>query len=141
MFQIRHSAESNVEKLTHYVLNASNYEKYDIKTQGISNVPQNLRDEYIFRGTNFGKNTYISARDAGNILAGMVAKHCNINEISAYKAFGAFNAAGNRKLGIPFNYIFNDGPPFYGEDGLSHIMQSRGYNGNFTSQKSYFSFQ
>ena len=105
-----------------YALNANNGEYFDIKHG----------DPY--KGSQFGKGKYVSRRDAGNILAGMVARRGGLSAEVTYTAFGALQLAENNRLLLP-GYLFkaaNKGAKgFYGETPISHIFQKRGYELNF----------
>ena len=109
-------------ELAVYALNANNGECFDIKHG----------DPY--KGSQFGKGKYVSRRDAGNILAGMVARRGGLSAEVTYTAFGALQLAENNRLLLP-GYLFkaaNKGAKgFYGETPISHIFQKRGYELNF----------
>ncbi len=109
-------------ELAVYALNANNGEYFDIKHG----------DPY--KGSQFGKGKYVSRRDAGNILAGMVARRGGLSAEVTYTAFGALQLAENNRLLLP-GYLFkaaNKGAKgFYGETPISHIFQKRGYELNF----------
>ena len=106
-----------------YASNASNGEYFDIKSSYGS-----------YYGSQFGANKYVSMRDAGNILAGMVAKWGGLSAIQTYSLFGAFQLSKNNRSKMPL-YIFKAlklGPKgSYGETPISHIFQKRGYEFNF----------
>ena len=109
-------------ELAVYALNANNGEYFDIKHG----------DPY--KGSQFGKGKYVSRRDAGNILAGMVARRGGLSAKVTYTAFGALQLAENNRLLLPMYLLeaANLGAKgFYGETPISHIFQKRGYELNF----------
>ena len=109
-------------ELAIYALNANNGEYFDIKHGN------------PYKGSQFGEGKYVSRRDAGNILAGMVARRGGLSAKMTYTAFGALQLAGNNRWMLPMYLLkaANQGPKgFYGETPISHIFQKRGYELNF----------
>ena len=109
-------------ELAIYALNANNGEYFDIKHGN------------PYKGSQFGEGKYVSRRDAGNILAGMVARRGGLSAKMTYTAFGALQLAGNNRWMLPMNLLkaANQGSKgFYGEAPISHIFQKRGYELNF----------
>ena len=80
-------------ELAIYALNANNGDYFDIKHG----------DPY--KGSQFGKGKYVSRRDAGNILAGMVARRGGLSAEVTYTAFGALQLARNNRLLLPMLFI------------------------------------
>ncbi|RMD97843.1 MAG: RHS repeat-associated core domain-containing protein [Calditrichaeota bacterium] len=115
---------SPFQGLIFYITNADNLGLFDFKSWGGSN-PQN-----IYRGSQLSEGIYLSARDAGNYLAGFVASISGIPEEIAMRALGAFNLGGNSYMAM-LSYFFNNpvGPPTYGELPLSSQFQRFGYHG------------
>lgn len=72
--------------------------------------------------------------DAGNILAGMVARRGGLSAKVTYTAFGALQLSNNNRLLLP-KFLFQAGnlgaKGSYGETPISHIFQKRGYELNF----------
>ena len=102
-----------------YALNADNGGYFDIK------------DGREYDGSQLIKGKYLSMRDAGNMLAGMVARLNELPEIVTYTLFGAFNLGGNNIKKIPDNIleaIRKGSSGYYGELPISHKFQNRGYN-------------
>jgi RHS repeat-associated protein len=84
----------------------------------------------IYYGSKLFGNTYVSARDAGNILAGAAASHCRLPFEFSMSMFGIVNAGGNQPSGILKAlalYGAHNPLPFYGEARVSHWMQRWGY--------------
>jgi hypothetical protein len=73
-------------------------------------------------------------RDAGNMLAGMVALSSGLPAEITYTAFGAFQLSKNNRKGM-FGHLqkaWNLGKRgSYGETPISHTFQRRGYELNF----------
>lgn len=73
-------------------------------------------------------------RDAGNILAGMVARTSGLPAITTYAAFGALQLLGNNRTMLPL-YLYKAYKLGYsesfGELPISHSFQRRGYELNF----------
>ena len=59
--------------LVEYMPNATGGEKYDLKTRGIENRGDQTIEQYMYRGSKSRNRTYGSARDFGNMGAGIVA--------------------------------------------------------------------
>ncbi len=121
-FRFLSSLKMKPLELVIYALNANNGEYFDIKHG----------DPY--KGSQFGKGKYVSRRDAGNILAGMVARRGGLSAEVTYTAFGALQLARNNRLLLPMYLLEakNLGTKgFYGETPISHIFQRRGYELNF----------
>ena len=114
--------QPNSIKLLMYAFNANNTEGFDIKT----------KNPYF--GSQFGNNKYISMRDAGNILAGILARSSGLSANITYTVFGAFQLSGNNRLFLPL-YLHKawsmgvNGS--YGETPISHKFQRRGYELDF----------
>ena len=109
-------------ELLAYALNANNGETFDIK----SGRP--------YDGSQFGTGKYISMRDAGNILAGMVARRGGLSAKMTYTLFGALQLSENKRWKMPFNMYraLRKGASLgYGETPISHTFQRRGYELNF----------
>ena len=85
-------------------------------------------------GSQFGIKKYVSMRDAGNILAGMLARSGGLSANVTYTAFGALQLSGNNRALLPL-YLYKawnmrtNGS--YGETPISHSFQKRGYELNF----------
>ena len=105
-------------ELAVYALNANNGEFFDIKHG----------DPY--KGSQFGIGKYISMRDAGNILAGMVARRGRLSAEMTYSIFGALQLSQNSRL-FMLRYLSQaanlGAKGYYGETPISHIFQKRGY--------------
>jgi hypothetical protein len=85
---------------------------------------------YFYRGSQLSEGIYISMRDAGNILAGMIAKKYKIKAEDAYAAFGALQLSGNNRYLMPLYFIsalLKGEKGSYGDLPISHIFQKRGY--------------
>ena len=115
-----------VSSLIYYMKNAGLGGKYDFK---------GAEPEEQYRGSQIRSGVYVSARDAGNYMAGVAARINLMPENLALRVTGAFNAAGNpelnaqgRKLMIKefTKHIFKGSP--YGELPLSSQFQKYGYN-------------
>lgn len=118
--------DGKVSLLEHYIIRANNGELYDLKAKGgrMGDV------HYYYRGSQLLPQVYISMRDAGNLLAGMVAKAGGVPEEFAYATFGALQLSGNNRLWTPlylFKAFYKGSTQSYGELPISHIFQKRGY--------------
>lgn len=104
--------------------------KYNVKT----NNPDNGQDGSWYFGSQMYSRLYVSAREVGNIMAGMAVAKNNVSPDNAMLGFGALNQANNSKWGGIAQLIANenihqlDGMIFYGEDLLSGMMISYGYH-------------
>ena len=114
--------KANSAKLLLYAFNANNGELFDIKHH----------NPYL--GSQFALGKYVSMRDAGNILAGMVARTGGLPAITTYTAFGALQLSGNNRTMLPLYlckaYKLGYSGSF-GELPISHSFQRRGYELNF----------
>ncbi|MBE6272359.1 MAG: RHS repeat-associated core domain-containing protein [Bacteroides sp.] len=114
--------KANSAKLLLYAFNANNGELFDIKHH----------NPYL--GSQFALGKYVSMRDAGNILAGMVARTSGLPAITTYTAFGALQLSGNNRTMLPL-YLYKAYKLGYsgsfGELPISHSFQRRGYELNF----------
>ena len=114
--------ENDFIRLSVYALTANNDEFFDIKHG----------NPYL--GSQFGPGKYVSMRDAGNMLAGMVARYSGLPAKITYTAFGAFELSKNNRKEM-FGHLqkaWNLGKRgSYGETPISHTFQRRGYELNF----------
>jgi len=125
-----HSRDQLIQ-LIEYALNAASGEAYDIKSAG--STVDDIANYY--RGSQVSKGYYVSMRDAGNILAGMIAKKNELKAEDAYAMFGAFQLSGNKRIFMPFNYFLarmKGEKGSYGELPISHTFQRRGYEMRLT---------
>ena len=125
---------------TQYAPNAYGDREYDIKTKSPDHDP--------YYGSQLYEGLYVSARDAGNILAGAAANQGGLGFKNAFTGFGALQigqeisaAVGLNRFGripevaiggliytsamqspIGLAYV-----PYFGEERKSHIMQIYGY--------------
>jgi hypothetical protein len=81
---------NSIKGFIDYQRNADNGQDYDLKTSS-----DNPGGE--FYGSRLADGTIVSARDAGNILAGVVSRKYHLPKGFAYNGFGAFNAANNNR--------------------------------------------
>jgi hypothetical protein len=96
--------------LIEYMVNATGGEKYDFKTNGLANKPDELTPtQYVYRGMSVenvagvgsqdgGVTTFASARDIGNVAAGYMAGSSGISEPQARFAFDLLESAQRRKI-------------------------------------------
>jgi RHS repeat-associated protein len=115
----------DILSLAEYMFNGTGGKKYDIKKIGGSD-PQNM-----YRGSLISEGTYVSARDAGNFIAGRVAAKYHIGYSIAAVAFGALNLAGNKGveemiLKMPAAAALGE-RNYFGEKQISHAFQKRGF--------------
>lgn len=108
-----------------YALNAGNRDYYDFKSQN---------GKGVYFGSQISDNVYVSARDAGNYLAGSVAKITGQTKMDFMLTAGAFNLHGNNKLdlGIHLKSYMKEAsmiPVSYGEAPRSNYFQRLGYEG------------
>lgn len=111
-------------RLCYYAMNAGNGEKFDLKSTE--------SDPYI--GSMYDVGYFVSIRDAGNILAGMVARGSDVPAKATYAFFGAFELSENSRMRLLTN-IFKavelGEVGYYGEKPVSHAFQKMGYELNF----------
>src|SRR5690606_11405892 len=103
-------------------------EVYDYKSQGLSAdaTPDEIRN-HQYRGSQISEGVYASARDVGNIFAGMYGSLFGTHKGPVLKAMGAFNANNNQlNWGLGLQLFKNWTAP-YGEDYRSHHMQNVGF--------------
>jgi|GEM_PF-6719415 len=120
--------EADIWRLLYYMVNGTGHKIFDIKRKG-GNTFENM-----YRGSQIAKKVYVSARDAGNFIAGRIAGKYKVGYERAAIAFGALNIAGNgsvwdmAKAMLRANLI---GPiNHYGERPISAAFQKRGYFNN-----------
>ena len=114
--------DNELARLSIYALTASNGEFFDIKHG----------NPYL--GTQFVSGKYVSMRDAGNMLAGMVARSSRLPAKITYTVFGAFQLSQNNRKEMfgHFKEAWKLGKKgSYGETPISHAFQRRGYELNF----------
>jgi hypothetical protein len=87
---------SQVKGIVDYFKNAGNGGVYDIKTN--DDNPMGAEEGAYYGSILTPNGTIVSARDAGNILAGMVAKNSNISTRELLNGFGAYQMGGNNKI-------------------------------------------
>ena len=108
-----------------YALFAGNGDYYDFKSQN---------GKGVYSGSQIADNVYVSARDAGNYLAGSVAKITGQSKLDFMLTAGAFNMHGNSKgdLALNLNQYKQEAlkiPITYGEAPRSNYFQRLGYEG------------
>ena len=74
-----------------YALSAGNRDFYDFKSQN---------GKGVYYGSQIADNVYASARDAGNYLAGSVAKITGQSKLDFMLTAGAFNLHRNSKIDL-----------------------------------------
>lgn len=94
-----------------YALNATNGADYDFKDRGIKDKPDNMtRDQYRYRGSMDKNGNIGSARDFGNMAAGIVAGRNRLSWDGAragfdlYQSYKSFQKSGEIKFvreGVP----------------------------------------
>jgi RHS repeat-associated protein len=117
--------------LIDYVTNAGTGadQKYDYKSQGLSPTASGSEiEQYRYRGSQISPGVYASARDVGNIFAGMYGSLFGTHKDPMLKAMGAFNANRNQLNKGLVKQLFQNWSEPYGEDYRSHYMQSVGYD-------------
>ncbi len=117
--------------LLDYVTNAGTGadQKYDYKSQGLSpDATPSEAANHQYRGSQIAPGVYASARDAGNIFAGMYGSLFGIAKHPVLKAMGAFNANQNKLNGALAGQLFQNWRAPYGEDFRSHYMQNVGFD-------------
>lgn len=91
------------------------------------------RRQYMYRGSQISPGVYVSARDAGNFLAGAAARITGQSKINFMLNAGGFQLSKNSKAGLVFrneywkNKAFEAGWPAYGEAATSNFFQRLGY--------------
>lgn len=114
---------SPFEGLIFYMANASNFGAFDFKSWGGKELAN------YYRGSQLSQGVYLSARDAGNYMAGLAAAISGIPEEMATRALGSFNIGGNRYDEMIKKFFSNPvGPPTYGELPISSTFQRLGYH-------------
>jgi hypothetical protein len=120
--------------LSDYMHNAGTNGKYDFKSDGITDtMTEDEIKQYRYRGSQISEGVFVSARDAGNMFAGMYSS-LFFSKFVSLKAFGAFEANGNRLNSKIVNQAFTNWTAPYGERYRSHIMQKNGYEKGFPTQ-------
>jgi RHS repeat-associated protein len=117
--------------LIDYVSNAGTGadQKYDYKSRGLSPNASPLEAvNYQYRGSQIAPDIYASARDVGNIFAGMYGSLFGTAKHPVLKAMGAFNANQNKLNGALVGQLFQNWAAPYGEDFRSHYMQDFGFD-------------
>lgn len=122
------ASDERLFELYYYLVNATGGKMFDVKRIG-GNDPSNM-----YRGSQISKGVYVSARDAGNYIAGRVAGKYGVNFTAAGIAFGALNLSGNKSIAslisnIPSALLLGSGQ-YYGEKQISSAFQTRGYYNN-----------
>lgn len=85
--------------LPNYMLNARNGEKYDFKVKGINDRPEGMSEEqYMYRGSVTKDGEIGSARDFGNMGAGIVAGRKGLTWGEARAGFDAYQSYKSGKL-------------------------------------------
>lgn len=85
-------SDSELMRIMDYGIAANNGETYDLKAiGGLGNKP------HYYRGSQIAKGVYVSMRDAGNMLAGMIAKRSGLSAERTYSLFGALQLSGNSR--------------------------------------------
>ena len=108
--------ETDNPSLLSYALNARNYKKYDFKaTNGGEEVLYNKTDDY-YRGMplGYGKDgarIYASARDIGNIFAGIVARKRGLSWNTARIGFDSYQSL--KTLKYQLNYSPNGASNYF----------------------------
>ena len=104
-------------------------QKYDYKSQGLSpNATPSEAANHQYRGSQIAPGVYASARDVGNIFAGMYGSLFGTAKHPVLKAMGAFNANQNKLNGALAGQLFQNWRAPYGEDYRSHYMQNVGFD-------------
>jgi RHS repeat-associated protein len=89
--------------LLEYMPNATGGQKYDFKTREIENRPQGMtRTQYMYRGSKYG-GFIGSARDFGNIGAGIVAARNGLNWRQARLGFDGLESFQKRQFATEGN--------------------------------------
>lgn len=86
--------------------------------------------EILIGGSQISDGVYASARDVGNLFAGMYGSSLIFGKYILLKAFGAYNANDNKGIwNIDFfvNLCLKNFTVPYGEKFESHYMQKLGY--------------
>ena len=99
----------------------------------------------MYYGSQIENGVYVSAREVGNIFAGMVAAKFNKDISIAMMGYGALNQAHNKRLLGAF-YLFTEhqthqlmSKPFFGESFFSGSSIIDGYN-NFVHYSDAFKY-
>jgi RHS repeat-associated protein len=117
---------AEIGALVDYMLNANNGQEYDLKAKGgeVGDI------ENYYRGSQLAPGKYVTARDAGNYLAGSIARVAGVSDRWTYAGFGALQKSGNNTTTAPLYFIGAFSSSNYGERPISHAFQKRGYNRN-----------
>lgn len=111
-----------------YVMNARGGHKYDVK-RTLAPEGNIYYGSQFLTGTPLDLPTYVSARDAGNLLAGMVAQKAGVEYGLVMSGYGAYQQAGTLgglQLLLENNWDLSH-LRHYGEDEWSHFFQDLGY--------------
>jgi RHS repeat-associated protein len=78
----------------------NNWQKYDFKENGVENRGNLSRQQYHHRGSRLSNGTIVSARDAGNMAAGLVSGRNHQNWFETRIAFDSFQMLRSGELGV-----------------------------------------
>jgi len=125
---LRNTMRSDLQSMTgfwtDYAPQAGGHQKYDIKW----NTPAPKSEGREYYGSQIMPDVYASARDGGNILAGMAFTKYDVAYENAMSGFGALQQANNSKFWGAVLYGINMGKRYLSPAGPLDKMQYYGEN-------------